>query len=359
VAGRGQRNPPHQEVRFARGVGGVRLAWAAHGSGPTLVLSSCWLSHLQYDWHSPVWRHFLNALGDLATVVRYDERGFGLSDWAVDDFSLPSRLADLEVIADAGAPGRFALMGMSAGAPVAVAYAAAHPERVSRLVLYAPIGSGCFAASDDVEAEEALLGVIRAGWARREGMFRRLFTSVLIPDASDEQMLWVDDLQRMATSPGNAVASRVARRQIDVLPLLERVQAPTLVLHARDDRAAPFRWGTEMSARIPEARLVPLDSHNHILLADEPAWQVFLSEVTAFLEPERTPTTAAPSLALSARESEIVRLAATGLDNGSIAATLHLSPRTVERHLQNVYLKAGVSGRTARTAVVARYLATI
>lgn len=323
------------------------------------MITSCWLSHLQYDWQSPVWRHFLDALGAIATTIRYDERGFGLSDWDVTDFSLEARVTDLERILDEVPHERFSLMGMSAGAPVAIAYAARHPERVSRLILYAPIGSGCFAASDDLEAEEALLAIIRTGWARKEPLFRRVFTSVLIPDATEEQMGWLDELQRMATSPENAIASRVARRGVDVTAHVDEVRAPTLVLHARDDQAAAFQWGRRLSAGIAHARLVPLDSRNHILLADEPAWQVFLAEVTDFLADERLapPDGTREQLVISSREGEILELAARGLDNAEIAAQLHLSIRTVERHLQNVYLKSGVSGRTARTAVVARYLA--
>jgi pimeloyl-ACP methyl ester carboxylesterase/DNA-binding CsgD family transcriptional regulator len=350
-----------QELRFCKAADGTRLAWATHGDGPPLAIVSCWLSHLQYDWQSPVWRHFLTELGAVATTIRYDERGFGLSDWDVEDFSFESRLSDLEIILDSVPHERLALMGMSAGAPVAIGYAARHPERVSRLVLYAPIGSGCFAASDDMEAEAALMAIIRAGWARREPLFRRVFTSVLIPDATEEQMGWLDELQRMSTSTENAIASRIARRAVDVRHLLADVQAPTLVLHARDDQAASFSWGRDLSAGIPNARLVPLESRNHILLEDEPAWRVFMDEVTDFLEPERrrlqTQTTGGP-LPLSTREAQILDLAARGRDNAEIASALHLSVRTVERHLQNLYVKAGVSGRTARTAVVARYLSS-
>lgn len=347
-----------QVLRFSRAADGTRLAWSTHGSGPPLVLASCWLSHLQHDWHSPVWRHFLDALGAVATTIRYDERGFGLSDWDVTDFSLEARLGDLETILDAVPYQRFALMGMSAGAPVAIAYAARHPERVTRLVLYAPIGSGCFAASDDAEAEAALMAIIRAGWGREDPLFRRVFTSVLIPEATEEQMGWLDELQRVSTSTQNAMASRVARRAVDVTGFLPQVQAPTLVLHARGDRAASFDWGLRLAGAIADARLVPLESRNHILLGDEPAWRAFHDEVVAFLAADRDELVPPPEavLALSTREREILGLAARGAGNEEIAATLHLSIRTVERHLQNVYLKAGVSGRTARTAVVARYL---
>jgi len=340
-----------QEVRFARADDGVRLAWARHGSGPPLVIASCWLSHLQHDWQSPIWRHFLDALGEFATVVRYDERGFGMSDWDVDDFSLARRVADLETLVDAAGLDRFALLGMSGGAPIALAYAHAHPARVSRLALYGGMASAGLVASDD-EAEQAFLAMIRAGWARPDPIFRRVFTTAFIPGATEEQMAWMDELQRTSTNTENAVCSRVARHHTDVSALLPEITAPTLVLHAEGDRVAPGA-GTRLAADIPSARLVMLESRNHILLSDEPAWDVFRAELAAFLHEDRTtPSTAG----LSVREREILALAAQGLDNAEIADRLTLSVRTVERHFQNVYLKLGLAGRSARAAAVARVL---
>lgn len=343
---------PSQEVRFCRTDDGVRIAWARHGSGPPLLVVSCWLSHLQHDWHSPVWRHFLDDLGDLATVVRYDERGFGLSDWEVTDFSLERRLADLESLVEAAGLDRFAVLGMSGGAPVALAYAHAHPERVSRLVLYGGMAGGGL-AQEDAAAEEAFLAMIRAGWARPDPLFRRVFTNAFIPEASEQQMAWMDELQRTSTNTENAVCSRIARHQVDVRPLLPEVRVPALVLHADGDRVAPG-WGPRLAGALPDARLVMLDSRNHVLLADEPAWPVFLREVAAFVGEDRA---GVPLAHLSERETEILRLAAEGLDNAAIAERLTLSVRTVERHFQNAYLKLGLSGRTARAAAVARILA--
>ena len=350
-----------QEVRFCRGSDGVRLAYAVHGSGPPLLIVSCWLSHLQYDWQSPVWRHFLEGLGGIATVARYDERGFGLSDWSVQDLSLPARVADLETIVEALGLERFALLGMSGGSPVAISYAARHPERVTRFILYGGIAVGCFGSVDDPAAEDAFRALIRAGWARPDGVFRRVFTSIFIPDATETQMRWMDDLQRMSTSTENAVASRIARQAIDVRDLLPRVQAPTLVLHARGDRASSFDHARDIAAAIGGARFVPLDSRNHILLEDEPAWRTFMAEVTEFLEPERWAVDARIGASrwvdsLSPREREIIGLAAGGRTNKEIADQLGLSVRTVERHLSNIYLKVGVTGRIARTAVVADLL---
>ena len=344
---------PPQEVRFSRAPDGPRLAWARHGSGPPRVIASCWLSHLQYDWQSPVWRHFLDRLGDIATVVRYDERGYGLSDWDVDDFTLESRVADLETIVDDAGLDRFALMGMSQGGPVAIEYAHRHPERVTRLVFYGAHASLRPEDEEEVELDRTFVQMIRVGWDRPDSTFRRVFTSSMIPSATEEQKRWVDELLRMSTSAGNAVAARLERELVDVRDRLPHLTVPTLVLHSKDDRMMERERGLAIASAIPNARLVLLESENHIVLSDEPAWQTFLAEVTAFLAPERREQL---SPALSPREREIVLLAAEGLDNTAIATRLTLSVRTVERHLQNVYLKLGVSGSSGRAAAVARVL---
>ena len=346
-----------QEVRFCRSRDGVRLAYAVHGQGPPLVIDSCWLSHLQYDWQSPVWRHFLADLGAICTVIRYDERGYGLSDWEVGEYSLQSRVADLAAIVEAANLDRFALLGMSQGGPVAIDYAVRHPDRVTRLILF---GAGStLARGQDSELLDTFLSMVRVGWARPDSLFRRVFTNMLIPGASEEQMRWVDALQRMSTSTDNAVRFRAERQKIDVTDLLPRVTVPTLVLHSHGDATVRFAEARILASSIPGARLVPLDSSNHILLADEPARHVFIGEVAAFLEPDRGTAPAAPvqvpaALAdLTGREFEILRMAAAGLGNRDIAESLVLSVRTVERHLSNAYLKLGVSGRSGRTAAVA------
>ncbi len=353
--------PPEQEIRFCRAPDGVRLAFATHGSGPPLVVASCWLSHLQYDWQSPVWRHFLEQLGALTTVVRYDERGFGMSDWAVDDFSLPARLGDLETVVDAAGYERFALLGMSGGSAVALAYAAAHPERVNAA---GPVRDGLRRAADlharrsrgggDVPGDDpGRLGQGGPGLPTRlhdplhPRRDRGADALVRRPPAD------VDVARQRGGQPDRAPAGRPGRRA-------PRITAPTLVLQAIGDRSTTFDNGVQVSATIPGARLIPLESRNHILLADEPAWQVFMAEVAAFVEPDRRSFEARepdrPVEPLSPRELDVLRFVADGRTNEEIAGALSLSIRTVERHLSNVYAKLGVGGRAARAAAATRYV---
>ena len=358
--GRASTSPP-QEVRFCRSADGVRIAYAVHGSGPPLLISTCWLSHLQFDWDSPVWRHFLADIGRFATVIRFDERGYGLSDWDVTDFSLEMRLADLEAVAeDAGYP-RFALMAMAQGGPVGIRYATAHPDRVTRLLFYNSYADAARGITpEEIEIEDTFDQMIKVGWARPDSTFRRVFTSLLIPQATEEQKGWLDELMRVSASATTAYASRQQRRHHGAIECLPSLDVPTLVLHATGEQINGFDEGRFLATSIDGARLVPLDSENHIVLEDEPAWPVFVREVEAFLALDRELATAPPAttsaLDLSPREREVLSLAAQGLDNDDIAGELHLSVRTVERHLQNVYVKLDVQGRSARAAAVARLL---
>ena len=358
VAGVSRSQAP-QQVRFCEAPDGVRIAYAVHGSGPPLLISTCWLSHLQFDWESPVWRHFVVELGKFATVIRFDERGHGLSDWDVTDHSLSARIGDLEAVADAAGFDTFALMAMAQGGPVAISYAAAHPERITRLVFYGSYSAARLGMTpEDHELEDAFYAMIKVGWARPDSTFRRVFTSLMIPSASEEQMRWLDDLQRVATSATTAQLSRRHRMDADADTLLDTLDLPTLVLHSVGDRMNSFEQGRHLATRIRGARLVALESENHILLEDEPAWPVFLDEMRQFLAADAAPTVTAQPIheLLSARELEVLRLVAAGRDNEAIAADLHLSTRTVERHLQNVYGKLGVQGRSARVAAAARLL---
>jgi pimeloyl-ACP methyl ester carboxylesterase/DNA-binding CsgD family transcriptional regulator len=353
----------HQQVRFCRAPDGVRIAYAVHGQGPPLLVSTCWLSHLQFDWESPVWRHFLVDLGRFATVIRFDERGHGLSDWDVTDHGLEARIGDLTAVADAAGFDRFALMAMAQGGPVAIAYAARNPSRVTRMMFYDSYSSAAQGLTDEQrELEDTFGQLIKVGWARPDSTFRRVFTSLMIPAATEEQMRWLDDLQRVAASATTAYTARQQRFAADADALLPQLQCPTLILHSVGDRMNSFEYGRHLAANITGARLVALESDNHILLEHEPAWPVFVDEVHRFLAADAADSVGTASQRpveelLSARELEVLRLVAAGCDNDAIAAQLHLSPRTVERHLQNLYGKLGVQGRTARVAAAARLFA--
>ena len=358
-----------QDLRFARSADGVQIAYAVHGSGPPLLVDACWLSHLQHDWQSPVWRHYLVELGRIATVVRFDERGHGLSDRGVTDHSLEARVADLEAVVEHAGLDRFAVLAMAQGGPVAIEYVARHPERVSRLAFYgsyAGVRSEA-ATPEDLELDAAFTALIKVGWNRPTPEFRRVFTSLMIPGGTEEQMRWIDDLQRMAVDVETAVVARNQRQATDSSARLPELDLPVLVLHSLGDQMNPFSYSRHLATGIRGARLVALPSDNHIVLADEPAWPVLLDELTRFLAPERErraaeapeagPDEADPASLLSPRELDVLRLAARGRDNDAIGVELFLSVRTVERHLQNAYAKLGLHGRAARTAAVARLLA--
>ncbi|HQR25763.1 MAG TPA: alpha/beta fold hydrolase [Nocardioides sp.] len=353
---------PPQDLRFCRSADGTTIAYAVHGTGPPLVLDACWLSHLQFDWQSPVWRHYLVELGKVATVIRFDERGHGLSDREVADFGLEARIADLEAVVDDAGLGRFALMAMAQGGPVSIEYAVRHPARLTRLLFYGSYSGALHHASpEEVELDDAFEAIIRVGWERPTPEFRRVFTYQMIPGATEEQMAWLDELQRIAVTARTAHLARRERKRADATHLLGELRLPTLVLHSREDHMNGFEEARALAAGISGARLVALESANHIVLEDEPAWPVFLREVTEFLAPDRAQVgrrpAATPITDLSPRELEVLELAAEGLDNAGIADSLTLSVRTVERHFQNIYAKLDVQGKSARTAAVARLLA--
>ncbi len=290
--------------------------------------------------------------------MRYDERGHGLSDPGATDHSLEARVADFEAVVEAAGYERFAVMGMAQGGPVAIEYAARHPERVTKLVFYNSYAVAQPDKSPEAQAmSDAFEQMIRVGWARPESEFRRVFTSMMIPDATEEQMRWLDELQRVSVSAETAVLARQQRNQSDVVETAATLDVETVVMHSRGDRMNDFEEGVHLATLIPGARLVPLESNNHIVLADEPAWRSIVEECAALLAEEQVSVLDGPGVtSLSARELDVLRLVAEGLDNDEVARRLTLSPRTVERHLQNVYTKLEVQGRSARTAAVARLL---
>jgi pimeloyl-ACP methyl ester carboxylesterase/DNA-binding CsgD family transcriptional regulator len=343
-------------VRYLRTSDGVQIAWSETGSGPTLVKASNWLSHLEYDWESPLWRHWIRFFSDHFHFIRYDERGCGMTDWEVADLSFERWVQDIEsVIERVALPQRFALLGISQGASVCIDYAVRHPERVSKLLLYGGYARG-WARRGNVPGEReyhAIVDLARYGWGRDNPAFRQIFTSRFVPGATEEQIVWFNELCRKTTSPEMAARLLQARAEVDVLPLLEQVRTPTLVIHARDDVVAPIEEARILAAGIPGAQFVELDSRNHILLEHEPAWKRFREATLSFMgvvaQVEEDPAFAA----LSPRERDILALIADGLANAEIAERLAISDKTVRNHLSNVFDKLGVWTR-AQAIVFAR-----
>jgi len=285
-AERPRARPALHEVQFCRTLDDVRIAYACVGEGPPLVWAAHWLSHLAFNWESPVWRHWTEEFAKDHSFVQYDGRGNGLSDWDNAEFSIDALVRDLEAVVDTLGLDRFALIGNSKGGPTSIAYAARHPERVSHLVLYGAFAQGWrkrLLNRAGIELHEALITLTRHGWAQDNPAIRQLLTSLLLPDATLEEMGWFNELQRVSSSAQNTARLLQSFGDFNVLDLLPGIAVPTLVLHCRDDSAVPFEQGRLISSRIPRARFVALEGRNHILLPRDPAWASFISEVRQFL----------------------------------------------------------------------------
>jgi class 3 adenylate cyclase/pimeloyl-ACP methyl ester carboxylesterase len=283
-----QRSDPRyeQKIQFCQTRDGVQLAYARTGNGPPLVKTGNWMTHLEFDFESPIWRHLYRELSRDHTLIRYDARGIGLSDRNVEDVSFGPFVGDLEVVVDAAGLNRFALLGISQGCAVSIAYAVRHPERVTHLILFGGYAVGWAKRSRSAaekEQDAAMLTLMRLGWGQENPTFRQLFTSQFIPGGSKAQADWFNELQRISTSPEDAVRNLIANGDTDVSALLGQVSVPTLVMHSRDDARVPFDLGRKLAARIPGARFVPLPSRNHLILEDEPAFPGFLQEIRAFI----------------------------------------------------------------------------
>jgi pimeloyl-ACP methyl ester carboxylesterase/DNA-binding SARP family transcriptional activator len=275
-----------QEIRFCRTTDGITLAYASSGEGPPLVKAANWLTHVDHDWHSPVWRHWLTELSRRHRLIRYDVRGGGLSDWDIPPATFDDFVSDLEAVVDHAGLDRFPVLGISQGAAVAVMYAARHPDRVSRLVLYGGYAQGTAVRArteDQRRKHELELDLMHLGWGKDEPTFRQFFTVQFMPGGTREHWDAFNDLQLRTSSPENAARVLEVNGRVDIVDTAPQVKAPTLVLHARDDRRPPLEQGRLLASLIPNSRFVVLESSNHILLADEPAWPVFLAETEDFL----------------------------------------------------------------------------
>ena len=345
-----------QSIHLTKSADGTAIAWAYAGDGPPLVKAGNWLTHLEYDLKSPIWHHWCRFFGETYRLIRYDERGCGMSDRNVAELSLDASVQDLEAVIAASRPAEpSVLLGISQGGATAIRYAVAHPGKVSHLILYGAYAQGR-AKMGDPEAERAQrarIALTRTGWGQDNPVYRQLFTSRFIPAGTDEQLRWFNELCRITASAETAARILEFRIDIDVSGLLPRVSVPTLVLHARGDEAVPPSQGRLLAARIPGATLVELDSRNHILLEDEPAWARFKDEMLAFTGRAAVPEGSAVFRSLSARESEILLRIAAGLTNIDIGRELFISEKTVRNHVTRIFEKLGVQSR-AQAIVLAK-----
>jgi pimeloyl-ACP methyl ester carboxylesterase/DNA-binding CsgD family transcriptional regulator len=346
----------NQEIRFCTASDNTRLAYAKVGQGPPLMKVGNWMSHLEYDWNSPVWQPWLENWSRFHTFYRYDPRGCGLSDWNVSDFSFDALVSDLETVVDAAELEQFDLFAMSQGGCISIAYTAKHPERVRRLILYGGYLQGCLSGNPTpaaLEKAEVHLKLLKLSWGNENPMYRQVFTTQLIPEGTPEQFAWFNNLQLISTSPANAMEVQRSFNFVDVRELAKMINAPTLVIQAKHDAAVSFEDGRQTAAHIPNARFVVLDSKNHILMRNEPAWSYFWNEFYRFLDvdidllKEETTVTASDKilLELSVRETAVLRLLAQGKNNMEIAQKLVLSEKTVRNYVSNIYDKLQINSR--------------
>ena len=339
-----------QSLRFCTSFDATRIAIASIGAGPPIMRAAHWLSHVEHDLDSPVWRPWLNELSRHHTYIRYDQRGCGLSDRDVATFSLDAWVGDLEAVVQALGLRRFPLFGMSQGGAVAIAYAARHPEQVTQLVLAGAYGRGALQRGGGAAAEleaETLVNLIRVGWGSNNPTFRRTFANRFIPGGQPEQHRWWAELETLTANADTAARTLAAFQTVNVTAQARQLKVPTLVLHARGDAAVPFEEGRLLATLIPGARFVPLNSDNHVLLDSEPAWADFLRELRAFVG---TPQAADDEVALTSAEREVLRLVALGLDNTAIARELNKSQKTVRNQVSSIFDKLDV--RTRAEAIV-------
>jgi pimeloyl-ACP methyl ester carboxylesterase/DNA-binding CsgD family transcriptional regulator len=338
------------QIRFCSSADSTRIAYTSDGSGPPLVRAAFYLNHLELDWQCPVWKPYLYELSRVHALYRHDMRGFGLSDAECTEQSLDLWVSDLEAVVDAAGLERFPLFGMCHGGAIAIEYAVRHPERVSQLVLFGAYARGSVGRAKtpaELERRELLVKMVELGWGQDNEAFQQVWPTLLQPCSTLERLRSLAELQRKSCPSANAVRLLRAAGDIDVAESAPRVKCPTLIFHPREDRAAPFEEGRLLAGLIPDARLVPLDSANHALVDDEPAWDEFVKELRAFL-PASAPRWHAINGAvgkLTVRECEVLERVAQGLDNAQIAAHLDLSEKTVRNHITSIFTKLDVENR--------------
>ena len=342
----------NQQVRFCTSGDGVKIAYALSGERAPLAMCAPWLTHLEHQWRSLAWRQWLEALSQDHTLLRYDARGCGLSDRDVADVSFESWVRDFECVVDAAGLRQFPVLGACQGGPTAIEYAARHPERVTRLVLYGTYARGRAKrvnVPQQVEKAKVLLEMTKLGWGDENHAFLQAWASQFQPGGTLEHLRSWSEQQRAATSAEMAVRLIETGWNIDVTQAARRIRCPTLVIQADRDAVTPIDEARLLAGLIPDCRFVQVETPNHMPLADEPAWDRILAEMRAFLaelpaEPQ-VRRGALPLGDLSARERDVLECIARGLDNAEIADSLGLSEKTVRNHITRVFDKIGVQHR--------------
>ncbi len=334
-------------IRFATTDDNVRLAWAVSGQGPAFVKAANWLTHLEYDSESLVWGHWVDFLSQNYRYYRYDERGVGLSGHTAKNLSHNNWAPDLEKIVETAKPNKpFVLMGISQGCGPALTYAALHPEDVSHLIIYGGYLRGwALREPEEKRRREAIRDLAELGWGKRNPVFRRLYTSMFMPDATEEQLNWFDEICAKSTTPELASILMSEQGQADYSNIPPQVKVPTLVLHCREDGVIPFSQGVDIASGIQNSEFVQLDSRNHILLANEPAWEQFKTMVLDFTG-RPAGGEAAVFGPLSGRERDVYAKIAVGLSNAEIANALFISEKTVKNHITSIFEKLDVKTRS-------------
>ena len=345
------RPSPKPQIRFCTTADGVNIAYAVSGSGTPFIKTPNWLNHLELDVTSRVWRAWIERVGEGHRLLRYDARGCGLSDHVEVPVSFATNRLDLEAVVQAAGLTQFVLYGASQGAAIAIEYAARHPERVSHLVLYGAYLRGALrrdATPHEIEEARTLLKIVELGWGRENSAFRQVFANQFIPGGTMEQLRAFDELQRRTVTPEGAASLLASFYEVDVSALAAEVRCPTLVLHARQDARVPFEEGRRVALAIPGAEFVPLESRNHILLEQEPAWTQFFVELEGFLLRHGSPPAERPNrfADLTPSETGVLDRVAAGLSNDEIAASLGISPKTVRNHINHIFSKLGVRSRS-------------
>lgn len=342
----------NQQIRFCSTRDGAKLAYAVSGKGPPLVMSATWLTHLEHQWHSLAWRPWLEAFSRNHTLLRYDSRGCGLSDRAVEHVSFDTWVSDLECVIEAAGFERFALLGTCQGGPIALEYAARHPKRVSHLVLYGTYVRGRFKRTgipNQVEKAKVLLDLLRLGWGQENHAFLQVWAAQFQPGGTIEHLRSWCDQQRAATSAETAALLLPISWHLDMTETARRITVPTLVLHPEHDAVVPIEEGRLLAGLIPNCRFVQLEGQNHMPLAGEPMWPKLLAEVRGFLQSGANERPSVPGglplEALTSQERNVLEHIAQGLDNAEIAASLGLSEKTVRNHITRVFSKIGVQHR--------------